>query len=83
MPILPVISAVSRSEMPTALITGVAGFTGEYLTRDLLALGYRVVGLDQSAGSAVVFHIVSVLNNRNGRHIGRRTSYTCLILCLS
>lgn len=39
--------------MPTALITGVAGFTGEYLTRDLLALGYRVVGLDQSAGLPV------------------------------
>lgn len=53
MPILPVISAVSRSEMPTALITGVAGFTGEYLTRDLLALGYQVVGLDQSVGLTV------------------------------
>lgn len=36
--------------MPTALITGIAGFTGRYLTQDLLAQGYRVVGLDQSSG---------------------------------
>ena len=36
--------------MPTALITGIAGFTGRYLTQDLLAQGYRVVGLDQLSG---------------------------------
>jgi nucleoside-diphosphate-sugar epimerase len=34
--------------MATALITGIAGFTGHYLTQDLLARGYRVVGLDQT-----------------------------------
>jgi nucleoside-diphosphate-sugar epimerase len=34
--------------MAVALITGVSGFTGHYLTRDLTALGYRVIGLDQS-----------------------------------
>lgn len=42
-----------RSEMsakPVALITGIAGFTGDYLSRDLLARGYRVVGLDQTCG---------------------------------
>ena len=34
--------------MATALITGSAGFTGHYLTQDLLARGYRGVGLDQT-----------------------------------
>ncbi|GHU26882.1 GDP-6-deoxy-D-lyxo-4-hexulose reductase [Betaproteobacteria bacterium] len=34
--------------MAVALITGIAGFTGHYLTQDLLARGYRVVGLDQT-----------------------------------
>ena len=45
-----VTSVDSRSNMPVALITGIAGFTGDYLTRDLQARGYRVVGLDQRSG---------------------------------
>ncbi|MCW8917613.1 MAG: GDP-mannose 4,6-dehydratase [Gammaproteobacteria bacterium] len=34
--------------MPTALITGVTGFTGRYLTADLKEKGYDVVGLTHS-----------------------------------
>jgi nucleoside-diphosphate-sugar epimerase len=36
--------------MAVALITGIAGFTGRYLARDLLARGYRIAGLDRTAG---------------------------------
>jgi nucleoside-diphosphate-sugar epimerase len=43
----------SRSEVATALITGIAGFTGHHLTQDLLALGYRVVGLDAVRGEPI------------------------------
>jgi nucleoside-diphosphate-sugar epimerase len=35
--------------MTVALITGIAGFTGRYLAQDLLARGYRIAGLDQTA----------------------------------
>lgn len=34
------------SARPTALITGLRGFTGQYLARSLRASGYQVVGLD-------------------------------------
>jgi nucleoside-diphosphate-sugar epimerase len=36
--------------MAVALITGIAGFTGYHLVKDLLVRGYRVVGLDQAVG---------------------------------
>jgi nucleoside-diphosphate-sugar epimerase len=39
--------------MAVALITGIAGFTGHHLTQDLLARGYRVVGLDQARGEPI------------------------------
>lgn len=39
--------------MPVALITGIAGFTGQHLARDLLARGYRVVGIEQGQGMAI------------------------------
>jgi nucleoside-diphosphate-sugar epimerase len=39
--------------MATALITGIAGFTGYHLTQDLLARAYRVVGLDQTRGGPI------------------------------
>lgn len=39
--------------MPTALITGVAGFTGHYLANDLLSLGYDVAGLEHNTGMSV------------------------------
>jgi nucleoside-diphosphate-sugar epimerase len=39
--------------MAVALITGIAGFTGHHLTQDLLARGYRVVGLDQQRGEPI------------------------------
>jgi nucleoside-diphosphate-sugar epimerase len=39
--------------MAVALITGIAGFTGRYLARDMLARGYRIVGLDQMAGESI------------------------------
>ena len=37
-------SAVSRSDPPHALITGLGGFTGRYLADELRAAGYRVFG---------------------------------------
>jgi nucleoside-diphosphate-sugar epimerase len=40
--------------MAVALITGIAGFTGRYLAQDLLARGYRIAGLDRTAGEPVV-----------------------------
>ncbi|TAM86974.1 MAG: GDP-mannose 4,6-dehydratase [Jatrophihabitans sp.] len=38
--------------MPTALITGISGQDGWYLSEHLLADGYHVVGLDPAAGDA-------------------------------
>lgn len=40
--------------MPTALITGVTGQDGAYLSQHLLGLGYRVVGLLRRSASAEV-----------------------------
>ncbi|MBA2880010.1 nucleoside-diphosphate-sugar epimerase [Desulfosalsimonas propionicica] len=37
--------------MPAVLITGAFGFTGRYLTRDMEARGFKVVGLGQKAES--------------------------------
>lgn len=42
-------NAVSRSDTPRALVTGLAGFTGDYLAQSLRAAGYRVFGTAQSA----------------------------------
>lgn len=42
-----------RSDMSTALITGIAGFTGHYLANDLQSLGYQVVGLDHTHGMEI------------------------------
>ena len=39
--------------MPVALISGIAGFTGHYLTQNLLALGYHVAGLDFAQGDSI------------------------------
>ncbi len=46
--------------MPTALVTGVAGQDGAYLTQQLLADGFRVVGLVQP-GSSVPAHLAPFL----------------------
>ena len=35
----------------TALVTGLASFTGHYVARELEALGYEVVGLGQGGGA--------------------------------
>lgn len=35
----------SRSDRPRALVTGIHGFTGGYVARELEACGYRVIGL--------------------------------------
>src|SRR3954452_25252428 len=40
--------------MPTALITGVTGQDGAYLTQHLLAAGYRVIGLMRRSASSDV-----------------------------
>ncbi|MGU7813840.1 NAD-dependent epimerase/dehydratase family protein [Burkholderia sp. AW49-1] len=37
-------NAASRSDAPRALITGLGGFTGDYLAQSLRAAGYRVFG---------------------------------------
>ncbi len=37
-------SLVSRSDAPRVLITGVDGFTGQHLSRELIERGYRVFG---------------------------------------
>jgi nucleoside-diphosphate-sugar epimerase len=39
-----------------ALITGLAGFTGAYVARELAALGYEVVGLDGDAAVTAGHH---------------------------
>jgi nucleoside-diphosphate-sugar epimerase len=45
-----------------ALVTGLAGFTGRYMARELEALGYEVVGLDQRHASRPGDHIVDLRN---------------------
>lgn len=42
-------NAASRSEAPRALITGLGGFTGDYLAQSLRAAGYRVFGTAHGA----------------------------------
>lgn len=42
-------SAASLSEAPRALITGLRGFTGQYLARELEAAGYQVFGTAHGA----------------------------------
>ncbi|MGU3775977.1 NAD-dependent epimerase/dehydratase family protein [Burkholderia metallica] len=37
-------NAASRSDAPRALVTGLGGFTGDYLAKSLRAAGYRVFG---------------------------------------
>lgn len=37
-------NAARRSDAPRALVTGLGGFTGRYLARELEAVGYRVFG---------------------------------------
>jgi nucleoside-diphosphate-sugar epimerase len=47
-----------------ALVTGLAGFTGHYVARELEALGYEVVGLDQRLASRSGEHTVDLRNAR-------------------
>jgi nucleoside-diphosphate-sugar epimerase len=58
--------------MPTALISGVSGFTGRYLANDLLAEGYDVVGLE--CGVGMEFGVGA------GRAESRVTIYRCDLL---
>ena len=51
----------------TALVTGLAGFTGHYVARELEALGYEVVGLGQ--GGALDGRHLSV-DLRDARRLG-------------
>ncbi|MCP5204720.1 MAG: NAD-dependent epimerase/dehydratase family protein [Pseudomonadales bacterium] len=44
----------------TALVTGLSGFTGHYLARELEALGYEVHGLGQGSSVAAHFHSVDL-----------------------
>ena len=46
----------------TALVTGLAGFTGRYMARELEALGYEVMGLDQRHASRPGEHLVDLRN---------------------
>ena len=45
-----------------ALVTGLAGFTGRYMARELEALGYEVMGLDQRHASRPGEHLVDLRN---------------------
>ena len=45
-------NAASRSDAPRALITGLGGFTGDYLAQSLRAAGYRVFGTAHGAEAA-------------------------------
>ncbi|MBN3831740.1 NAD-dependent epimerase/dehydratase family protein [Burkholderia sp. Ac-20344] len=42
-------NAASRSDAPRALVTGLGGFTGDYLAQSLRAAGYRVFGTAHGA----------------------------------
>ncbi|MBP0608432.1 MULTISPECIES: NAD-dependent epimerase/dehydratase family protein [Burkholderia] len=42
-------NAASRSDTPRALVTGLGGFTGDYLAKSLQAAGYRVFGTTHGA----------------------------------
>lgn len=50
--------------MPTALITGLGGFTGRYLAAELKAAGYRVYGTVHHGGSGEAGELVADLCDR-------------------
>lgn len=43
-----------------ALVTGLGGFTGHYMARELEAMGYQVVGLGQGLAEAEGHHVVDL-----------------------
>ena len=43
---MPLTKPKSRSQQPTSVVTGAAGFLGSHLTDLLLARGHRVVAID-------------------------------------
>ena len=45
-------NAASRSDTPRALVTGLGGFTGDYLAKSLQAAGYRVFGTTHGSEAA-------------------------------
>jgi nucleoside-diphosphate-sugar epimerase len=56
---------VFRSDVATALITGIQGFTGRYLAQELRAAGYTVVGLSHELvdkGDSEVVHQQDLLD---------------------
>ncbi|HDR9011971.1 NAD-dependent epimerase/dehydratase family protein [Burkholderia vietnamiensis] len=42
-------SSASRSDVPRALVTGIGGFTGDYMAQSLRSAGYRVFGTTHGA----------------------------------
>ncbi|RQT37874.1 NAD-dependent epimerase/dehydratase family protein [Burkholderia contaminans] len=52
-------NAASRSDTPRALVTGLGGFTGDYLAKSLQAAGYRVFGTthDSEASGAGMYRV--------------------------
>lgn len=58
-------NAVSFSDMPRALITGLSGFTGRYLAQALEAKGYEVVGTTHGLAHATDELLNLDLNDRD------------------
>ncbi len=58
----------SRSQQPTSVVTGAAGFLGSHLTDLLLARGHKVIGLDNFITGSVD-NIAHLGGNRNFKFI--------------
>jgi GDPmannose 4,6-dehydratase len=52
-----------KINMKTALITGIGGQDGYYLTKLLLSKGYRVIGLDAAFGKAALERFKDLIDN--------------------
>ncbi len=57
---------------PIALVTGIEGFTGPYMARELEQLGYRVHGLRRSGESTATVSAVDLLDAEDVAHVVER-----------